>query len=199
MITPAERIANYERVTGWERTLWLGPKDVILGIFDMGNDYTVKSKFYGGYPAGYLKRLNALYPEAPRTLHLFSGRVDTDVCPGDTVDRDLDLWPTYVDNAETLLTVPLEQYMRVLADPPYSVEDAEHYGSAMINRHKVTTALTRLPAGAHVVWLDQVKPMYRKDQWKVYAEIGMSKSTNHRYRIIFILERRGPIVETGGL
>jgi hypothetical protein len=42
------------------------------------------------------------------------------------------------------------------------------------------TALQGLPAGAHVVWFDQVLPMYRKDSWAVEAVIGMVKSTNHR-------------------
>ncbi len=30
-----------------------------------------------------------------------------------------------------------------------------------------------LSAGAFVVWLDQVLPMYRKDEWTIEAVIGM--------------------------
>jgi hypothetical protein len=51
-------------------------------------------------------------------------------------------------------------------------------------------ALQRLPEGAHVVWLDQVHPMYRKDKFSLEAEIGMVKSTNHRYRVVCVFERR---------
>src|SRR4029077_13822038 len=35
--------------------------------------------------------------------------------------------------------------------------------------------------GAHVAWLDQVLPMYRKDMFALEASIGMQKSTNHRF------------------
>ena len=43
--------------------------------------------------------------------------------------------------------------------------------------------------GGHIVWLDQVLPMYRKDDLKVVGYIGMVKSTNHRFRVITIFER----------
>ena len=46
------------------------------------------------------------------------------------------------------------------------------------------------PAGAHVVWLDQVLPMYRKSCFDQEAVIGMWKSTNHRFRGITIFRRR---------
>ena len=42
----------------------------------MGNDYRVKSAYYGGYPAGYLRRIRALFPDKRRVLHLFSGKVE---------------------------------------------------------------------------------------------------------------------------
>ena len=44
--------------------------------------------------------------------------------------------------------------------------------------------------GTHVVWLDQVLPMYRKDEWSIQAVIGMVKSTNHRFRVITIFEKK---------
>jgi len=156
----------------------------------MGNDYRVKTTYYGGYPAGYLRRMKALFPDKRRTLHLFSGQVDLDAFPGDTVDINPALKPTYVDDAQTLSRVPLETYDLVLADPPYSVEDAEHYQTTMVKRNVVMRALRRLPLGAHVVWLDQVLPMYRKDAFEQEAAIGMWKSTNHRFRGITIFCRR---------
>lgn len=151
----------------------------------MGNDYRVKSGYYGGYPAGYLRRVKALFYDKQKVLHLFSGRVDLDAMPGDTVDINPDLQPTYVDDAQKLQNVPLENYDLVLADPPYSVEDAEHYKTTMIKRNAVMQSLgARLQADCHVVWLDQVLPMYRKDQFAVDALIGMVKSTNHRFRVV---------------
>jgi len=185
-----DRIENYARETGFPKSLFVGPDGRVVGTWIMGNDYRVKSTYYGGYPAGYLRRMKALFPDKQRTLHLFSGQVDLAAFPGDTVDINPALKPTYVDDAQTLTCVPLEEYDLVLADPPYSVEDADHYQTTMVKRNVVMRALRRLPLGAHVVWLDQVLPMYRKDAFEQEAAIGMWKSTNHRFRGITIFCRR---------
>jgi hypothetical protein len=97
--------------------------------------------------------------------------------------------PTYLDDAQSLETVPLGDYDIILADPPYSVEDAEHYVPSMVKRNKVINALSRVNAGTHVVWLDQVLPMYRKSDWRIVAVIGMVKSTNHRFRVVTVFEK----------
>ncbi len=185
-----DRINNYGRETGFPKCLFVGPDGRVVGTWIMGNDYRVKSAYYGGYPAGYLRRIRALFPDKKRPLHLFSGQVDLAAFPGDTVDINPELKPTYVDDAQTLERVPLEKYDLVLADPPYSVEDADHYETTMVKRNVVMRALQRLPIGAHVVWLDQVLPMYRKDAFEQEAAIGMWKSTNHRFRGITIFRRR---------
>jgi hypothetical protein len=185
-----DRIENYAKVTGFPKCLFIGPDGRVVGTWIMGNDYRVKSNYYGGYPAGYLSRIRALFPDKKRTLHLFSGKVDLTKFPGDTVDINPNLYPTYIDDAQTLTQVPLEHYDLVLADPPYSVEDADHYQTTMVKRNVVMRALQRLPVGAHVVWLDQVLPMYRKDAFEQEAAIGMWKSTNHRFRGITIFCRR---------
>jgi hypothetical protein len=184
-----DRLDNYVKVTGFPRSLFRAEDDRIVGIWIMGNDYRVKSNYYGGYPAGYLRRIKSLFPDKRRPLHLFSGKIDLDVFPADTVDIHPSLNPTYVDDAQTLESVPLERYDLVLADPPYSVEDAERYQAPMIKRNLVMRALQRLRPGAHVVWLDQVLPMYRKDMFTLEAVIGMCKSTNHRFRMITIFRR----------
>ena len=185
-----DRIDNYAKVSGFPRCIAIDDDGRVFGIWNMGNDYRVRSGYYGGYPATYLRRVRALFPDKQRTLHLFSGRVDLETFPGDTVDISPELSPTYVDDAQTLEKVPLSDYDLVLADPPYSIEDAEHYGTSMIKRNLVMRALRRLQPGAHVAWLDQVKPMYRKDEFRLEAEIGVSKSTNHRYRVLTIFERK---------
>lgn len=184
-----ERINNYVKVTGYPRSLFVGEDERVVGTWIMGNNYRVKSTYYGGYPAGYLKRIKALFPDKKNILHLFSGKVDTEMFPGKTVDLNPELSPDYVDDAQTLENVPLEEFDLILADPPYSVEDAEHYDTPMVKRNKVMKALgSRLTPGTHVVWLDQVLPMYRKDQFSIEAVIGMVKSTNHRFRVIVIFK-----------
>lgn len=189
-MTWTDRIANYTRVTGFPEALFIAGDGRVIGMWIMGNDYRVKSEYYGGYPAGYLKRIKALFPDKERVLHLFSGRVDTAAFPGITVDINPDLNPDIVDDAHVLGKVPLENFDLVMADPAYSVEDCEHYGTPMVNRNQVIRALApRLSSGCHVVWLDQVLPMYRKDSFAVDAHIGMVKSTNHRYRVITIFRK----------
>jgi hypothetical protein len=184
-----DRIDNYVRMTGFPKSLFVAADGRVVGTWIMGNDYRVKSSYYGGYPAGYLRRIHALFPEKHRVLHLFSGKVDLDALPGDTVDINSALRPTYVDDAQTLERVPLTAYDLVLADPPYSVEDADRYQTTMVKRNTVLRALRGLAPGAHVVWLDQVLPMYRKDAFGVEAVIGMVKSTNHRFRVITVFRR----------
>ena len=186
-----DRIDHYVRATRFPRSLFLSEDGRIVGTWIMGNDYRVRSAYYGGYPAGYLRRVQALFPEKRHVLHLFSGRVDLAALPGDTVDINPTLGPTYVDDAQTLEAVPLEDYDLILADPPYSVEDAERYQTTMIKRNTVLRALQRVRAGTHIVWLDQVLPMYRKDAFDIEGVIGMVKSTNHRFRVVTVFRRRG--------
>jgi hypothetical protein len=186
------RIANYVRVTKFPRSLFVAEDGRVVGTWIMGNDYRVKSEYYGGYPAGYLKRIHSLFPDKRRILHLFSGKVDLAALPGDTVDINPDLSPTFVDDAQRLERVPLGEYDLVLADPPYSENDAERYGTTMVKRNVVLSALRGLSSGTHVVWLDQVLPMYRKDAFDIEAVIGMVKSTNHRFRLVTIFRRRDP-------
>ncbi len=189
-MTLQERIDNYHRVTGFPDSLFVGGDGRIVGTWIMGQNYTVKTKFYGGFPHGYLKRVKALFPDRTKALHLFSGKVDTATFPGATVDCVADYQPDYVDDAQTLLKVPLEEFDLVLADPPYSVEDCEHYQCTMVKRNVVLKTLgQRLKSGTFVVWLDQVLPMFRKDQFAIVGVIGMVKSTNHRFRVVTIFQK----------
>tara|TARA_Y100001934_G_C12046425_1_gene628616 strand:- start:89 stop:661 length:573 start_codon:yes stop_codon:yes gene_type:complete len=186
-----ERIENLRQVTGYPKALFIGDDGWVVGTWIMGNNYQVKSGYYGGYPAGYLKRIRALFPEKEEVLHLFSGEVDLAAFPGKTVDINPDRNPDFVDDAQSLENVPIQDFDLILADPPYSVEDADHYQTTMVKRNKVMKALgKRASPGTHVVWLDQVLPMYRKDEWKVVAVIGMVKSTNHRFRVVTIFEKK---------
>ncbi len=189
VLTWQDRIQNYIRETGFPENIFMGEDGRVVGTWIMGNDYRVKSSYYGGYPPTYLRRIKALFPDKVSTLHVFSGKVDLETFPGDTVDINPDVNPTFLDDAQGLEAVPLEKYDLVLADPPYSVEDCKHYGTTMVKRNKVMRALQGLRSGAHIVWLDQVLPMYRKDEFTVEATIGMWKSTNHRFRGITIFKK----------
>jgi len=185
-----DRIDLYTGVIDLPSSLAIGDDGRLFGVWVLGNNYRVASGYYGGYPHGYLARVKALFPDKQRVLHLFSGHVDLATFPGDTVDLNASLQPTYVDDAQTLANVPVEQYDLVLADPPYSVEDAEHYQTTMVDRNRVMRVLgARLPVGAHVAWLDQVLPMYRKSALETVGYIGIVKSTNHRFRVLTLFEK----------
>ena len=136
--------------------------------------------------------MRALFPDKVRALHLFAGRVDLRAWPGDTADINPEVRPTYVcDAGQDLGTVPLETYDVVLADPPYSVDDAERYGTTMVRRNKVLEHLAAgCRPGTHVAWLDQVLPMHRRDDWHIAALIGIVRSTNHRFRILTVFKRK---------
>lgn len=188
-MTLQDRIDNYVRDSGYPRSLFISEDQRIVGTWIMGNSYRVRSGLYGGYPDTYLRRVKAMFPDKRRVLHVFSGEVDQAIMPGDTVDINAALDPTFVDDAQRLEAVPLGDYDLVLADPPYSIEDAERYQTTMVKRNLVMSALRGLSSGAHVVWLDQVLPMYRKDAFSIEAAIGMVKSTNHRFRVITIFRR----------
>lgn len=185
-----DRIESYCRTTGFPRSLYVAEDGRVVGTWIMGNDYRVKSGYYGGYPAGYLRRVAALFPDRQRVLHVFSGKVDLAAMPGDTVDCNPLMRPDWIADAHDLSPVPLHTYDLVLADPPYSVEDAERYQTTMVKRNVVIRSLAAgMSPGARVVWLDQVLPMYRKDEWEIEAVIGMVKSTNHRFRVVTIFHR----------
>jgi hypothetical protein len=183
------RIENYRRALG--RSAYAAYDDGwAFGVWFLGNSWGVASGYYGGYPAGCLKRIRALFPDKRRVLHLFSGKVDLAALPGDTVDINASLCPTFVADAHTLTGVPVEDYDLILADPPYSEEDADHYGTPLVNRNKVVEVLShRMQPGAHLAWLDQAQPMYAKARLKPEAAIGIVRSTMHRYRCLLIWRR----------
>lgn len=187
-----ERIENYTKQTGFPRSLFIAEDDRVVGTWIMGNDYRVKSGYYGGYPATYLNRIFALFPDKTKVLHLFAGKVDRTIGPvNHTFDVNTDLNPTYQGDATDLSQiVPLKDYDLILADPPYSEEDSEHYGVPLASRNKVMSELESTAPGTHVVWLDQAWPMYRKDMFDLEGVIGLVRSTNHRVRMVFIYRRR---------
>jgi hypothetical protein len=181
---PYGRITNYEREL--KRPSYLACQaDWTFGMWLIGNSYKKRTTLYGAFQGDILKRIATLHPDRERVLHLFAGDVDLSVMPGDTLDIRPETNPTYCCNAETCEGVDLSVYDLVVGDPPYSDSDANRYGQCLVNRNKVMATLgERLSPGAFVVWLDQVLPMYRKDQLKIECVVGIVGSTNHRFRVL---------------
>ena len=100
----------------------------VSGMWIMGNNYQT-SGYYGAYPHTYLERIGSMFPDAERVLHLFSGSLPA----GNYVRFDLPSKEAEVSgDADNLSThFPSRTFDLVYADPPYSVEDCDHYGCAM--------------------------------------------------------------------
>ena len=167
------------------------------GIFVMG-DFYHGNGFYGGYPRGYLKRIQACFPDVwtprglphGRVLQLFSGSL-TKRARGVRVDLLLRRQPDVAADAQ-LLPFRRGSIDHVLADTPYSHADAAKYGTPMPSRRRVFQELARvMRRGGHLVWMDEVLPMFAKRLWHWWGVIGMTLGTNRRGRFIFMFERVG--------
>jgi hypothetical protein len=183
-LTPIQRIESYRRACPRFPVPYLA-NDRLEGLWIMGNQYQT-SGYYGAYPHGYYERVMALFPDAVSVLHVFSGSLPAR--PNHVrFDINPELHPDVVGDAHKLTSYfPDKRFDLIMVDPPYSVEDAEHYGTPMVKRKTVLDQCLQLlaPQG-WVVWLDQVLPMYRKDRVRLGLAIGMVKSTNHRVRGVF--------------
>lgn len=58
---------------GFVKAMSAADEETIYGTWMGGQDYQNASKLYGAYPKGYLDRVFALFGDAKRVLHLFSG------------------------------------------------------------------------------------------------------------------------------
>ena len=156
----------------------------IDGLWFMGNNYK-GSGYYGAYPPQYLRRVMSMFPDAERILHLFSGSLPA----GDYIRFD-DKQGDVQGNAEKLSEYFGQQFDLILADPPYSAEDCDHYGTPMVNRNKVLRECAKVlePDGC-VIWLDQVLPMFKKTELHLCGAVGIVRSTNHRFRVVTIFKR----------
>jgi hypothetical protein len=185
-----ERFANLEKVTGRPSYMKLERDGWVIGGWVLGQSYKRKVDYHGAYPGNLLRRIDALFFDRARTLHLFAGMVDLAQIPGDTLDIRPELNPTYCCDAETCEGVDLSQYDFVLADPPYSDKDTEIYGTKPLSRSKVLKTLAYgLPVGAYICWVDEVTPVYRSDwplKWEGY--VAVSTSGGHRGRFLFIYQ-----------
>lgn len=196
-MTIADRAAAYSRTFPDRPPLQVvqeGGADVLYGTWLCGNDYRTRSALYGAYPHGYLERVMALFPAGGHVLHAFAGALP----PGpyrrlDLVDRvgapdPLFHCASVYDAATVFADLPL--FDLVIADPPYSKDDAEQYGTPSVNRGRATRALAAATrVGGHLVWLDTTWPMFRKAEWRTVGRIALIRSTNHRVRLVSIFER----------
>ena len=172
----------------------LNHNDILCGFWMCGNNYKNKSPLYGAYPPCYLKRMKLLFVDEfarGNILHLFSGSVNVDADPRElTLDINPENHPMIVANAEEVDKYFNGDVDLILADPPY---DDNHikYGTEKVNKKKVIKGCVKcLKIGGFLVWLDTIMPIWAKaDGWKLRGTIGLLQSTNHKVRVITILEK----------
>lgn len=184
-------------------------KGWLSGTWIIGNNYRATNPLYGAYPPSYLKRVHCMFPVALRVLHLFSGGLtvvaaaeawpafyQASIMPRglhlvDSKGPDEGRYPTHQGDVTALPAFWKNNFDLVLADPPYSADDAKRYGVKMPNIPKVMREAARVTRpGGNLVWLSTTFPMYRSDQWKLWGTIQLLRSTNHRVRGVFIFSRQ---------
>lgn len=154
----------------------------IDGIWVLGQNYR-GSGYYGSYPPNYIRRVLSMFPDAEKILHLFSGSLPkgnyTRFELNETLEAEMH------GDAQKLSTFfEPNTFDLILADPPYSEEDANKYGQPLINRNIVLKECEKvLISNGYIIWLDQVLPMFRKDSLFLCGLFGIVRSTNHRFRV----------------
>ena len=167
--------------------LWCPTGKYINGIWNLGNDYSNDTKFYGQYPRSYLPRITTLFPDCQDILHLFSGAIPI----GPYTRCDMIQSAELQCDAHQLSKHVQSCFDIIYSDPPYGSEDATKYGTPMINRKAIVhECYEALRPNGFLVWLDTRYPMFRKIEFTICGYIGIIRSTNHRYRIAAIFQRK---------
>jgi hypothetical protein len=187
-------VKNYNENRGIYSAL-LEHNGIVCGFWLVGQDYHNTTRFFGAYPPSYLKRMGLLFPDHKDfgVLHLFSGMVPMGTWKNElTFDINPDLDPTIVGNAEELSKCVGLKYAidLILGDPPYD-DNHVKYGTEKVNKRRVIKECAKvLRKGGHLVWIDTIIPIWAKsDGYRLRGTIGMVQSTNHKCRVITILEK----------
>ena len=170
----------------------------VYGIWLIGNFYKRKYGYHSEYPPSYLKRVYALFDGEGKVLHLFSGVVDKNK-DYDEITFDIS-YTGYDDqpqadvlgNAENLnIYFPETKFDLIIADPPYTLVDANRYGcKKLVNKKKVLNECYKIANNnAYLIWLDLSIPIYTNKEWKLIGTIGLLTGTNRKIRIISIFQK----------
>lgn len=164
----------------------------LYGVWMLGS-WCRGTTYHGSYPRTYLKRVISLFSDKKKVLHLFSGSVERD--PANSVKFDIrdDVEADVVGDAHELNKhFDSNSFDLIIADPPYTGEDAAKYGVSLIKRHTVLKQCHEiLKPGGHLVWLDQTMITYSKERWNLIGMIGIAIGLNRRFRVCCIWEKRG--------
>ena len=161
-----------------------------------------KVAYYGAYPNGFLERARALLGITPYDclLHVCGGKAadypgkPRGFGPNDkTLDLDATLNPDYLRSATDPLPLWPVLWHAILADPPYTEADANHYApgpSAIPTANALLrNMLSAVRVGGRVGMLHYILPQPPRDTAKFVACVGVITGYNNRMRCFSVFER----------
>jgi len=163
---------------GWLYGVWYCPRSF------------QKQVFYGQYPLTFLRRVRSLFGNLKPFVHLFSGVVVPE--EGEiTVDNDESLNPVHCCSADKL---PFKDCSIncILADPPYSREDAKHY------RHQEYPSMKDVFMESSRVLSDKGYLLFlhshllsipKKSKLKLCGTVGVLTGTNAIIRVLAVYRK----------
>lgn len=168
----------------------------LYGVWIVGNDYRRKTKFHGEFPKSFIERIYALFPDAKRILHIFSGTIEQEFTKERivvTVDSNPLLNPSICCNAAELsdyfFGVNDGDYDLSIADPPYADKDCEIYGCKMPNKRLVVKEIRRVTkTDGWLVWLDLMTPIWSKKEWELKGLIQLWCGSNKKVRTVTLFQ-----------
>ena len=163
-----------------------------------------KVKYYGAYPNGFLERARALLGVSPNDamLHVCGGQArhypakPRGFGPYDrTLDLDSELKPDYLQSATDPLpgSAGADKWGALIADPPYTADDADHYTPGRDRFPKANLILKRmleavLPGG-RVGMLHYILPQPPRQGVRFVAAVAVIVGFNNRIRCFSVFER----------
>lgn len=167
-------------------------KGWIYGVWYCGKKFT-KAQLYGEYPATFFKRVKAMFSHVNEGtfLHLFSGSMGEDY--GVTLDGSERFNPNIVHTLTKETPLPFDDntFEVVVADPPYSIKDAEEYGLPYPSPELILKESMRvLRPGGHLCFLHTMYPSYRRKEVDLVGLIAIISGFKSRTRLLSIFRKR---------
>jgi SAM-dependent methyltransferase len=178
---------NDTKKSNWPKLVY--DQNWMYGVWYCSRSFQ-KQKYYGQYPLTYLTRIRLLFGDIKPLVHLFSGAmisVEGEI----TVDNDRALNPTYCCEADNL---PFESNSIgcIVADPPYSTEDAKKYTCRKYPKmSSVFKECSRvLKVGGYLVFLHtHLLQVSKSNNLHLRGTIGILTGTNAKTRLCAIYRK----------
>ncbi len=155
-------------------------------------------KYRGGYPEGYLKRLEEILPlKDGQIVHLFAGK-SVKVNPTDiTVDINPDVNPDLLEDCTEKLSIKDDFADICLVDPPYDTKFMVYskplYGTDYVKPYSFVKEAVRITKpGGHICILHQLVYITPKDTDR-YAIIPITTGPNQRIRVLNIFKKKNKL------